>query len=355
MGSMAPKTCVVTGGAGFIGCALSSGLGQRFERVIVLDSLHPQIHRSAVRPAALDALVEFRRADVTESSTWDALLAAVRPNVIVHLAAETGTGQSLTESSRHAHVNVVGTTTMLDALSRHKHAPDQLVLASSRAVYGEGAWRRTDESVFYPGLRGREQLERGAWDFPDAKPLRSQAGTTEPRPTSVYGVTKLAQEQILEAWTGAYGTRLGILRLQNVYGPGQSLINSYTGIVSLFVRLAKEGKSIPLYEDGMMRRDFVYIDDVASALLCAIDARPAGTVRFDIGTGDVGTIRDIATIISSRYGAPTPHVSAAYRHGDVRHAMCDISLSLAHLRWSPQVNLQSGLNLLCDWIDSQLS
>ena len=351
---MASATCVVTGGAGFIGCALSGGLGQRFKRVIALDSLHPQIHPTPARPAALDASIELRHADITEPAIWDKLLATARPNVIVHLAAETGTGQSLTESSRHAHVNVVGTTTMLDALSRAKHVPDQLVLASSRAIYGEGAWRRSGGSVFYPGLRGRDQLEQGVWDFPAAEPLRSQAETTEPRPTSVYGATKLAQEQILQAWAGAYGARLSILRLQNVYGPGQSLINSYTGIVSLFVRLAKENKSIPLYEDGGMRRDFVYIDDVAAALLSAIDARPAGTVRFDIGTGDFATIRDIAAIISTRYGAPTPHVSAAFRHGDVRHAMCDISHSLAHLQWSPRVSLQSGLNSLCDWIDSQL-
>jgi dTDP-L-rhamnose 4-epimerase len=352
---MASSTCVVTGGAGFIGCALSAGLSRRFERVVVLDCLHPQIHPTPVRPAALDGAVEFRRADVTEPIAWDELLAAVRPNLIVHLAAETGTGQSLTESSRHAHVNVVGTTAMLDALSRHKHVPDQFLLASSRAIYGEGAWRRKDGTVFYPGLRGREQLERGIWDFAGAEPLRAKADATEPRPTSVYGVTKLAQEQILEAWTGAFGTRLSILRLQNVYGPGQSLINSYTGIVSLFVRLAKEGKSIPLYEDGMMRRDFVYIDDVAAALLAAIDARPAGIARFDIGTGDVGTIRDVAAIISKRYGAPAPHVSAAFRHGDVRHAMCDISPSLAQLPWSPKIDLPSGLASLCEWIDGQLA
>src|SRR5882757_1209851 len=120
---MVDSTCVVTGGAGFIGCALSTGISQRFERVIVLDSLHPQIHAAPVRPAALHPCVEFRRADVTEPSVWDELLSTVHPQVVVHLSAETGTGQSLTESSRHAHVNVVGTTTMMDALSRHDRKP----------------------------------------------------------------------------------------------------------------------------------------------------------------------------------------------------------------------------------------
>lgn len=351
---MTESTCVVTGGAGFIGCALSTGLSQRFERVIVLDNLHPQIHAVPTRPAALHEAVEFRRADITERAAWDELLATIRPQVIVHLAAETGTGQSLTESSRHAYVNVFGTTTMLDALSRHECVPRQIVLSSSRAIYGEGAWRRTDGAVFYPGQRDREQFARSAWDFPDAVALPSSAATTEPRPTSVYGATKLAQEQILEAWARAFGVTLSILRLQNVYGPGQSLINSYTGIVSLFVRLAKEKKSIPLYEDGLMRRDFIYIDDIAAALLAAIDTAPPGTTRFDIGTGKAATIEQIAEFISQHYGSQKSHISGAYRHGDVRHASCDISNTLQSLPWSPQWQLKRGLDSLCNWIDDQL-
>lgn len=345
---------VVTGGAGFIGCAISAGLAERFGRVIVLDNLHPQIHAVPVRPVALHSSVDFRRTDITQSSAWVELLAEARPDVIVHLAAETGTGQSLTESSRHAHVNVVGTTTMLDALSRHEHTPTQIVLASSRAIYGEGAWRRADDTAFYPGQRDREQFARRAWDFPEAEPLPSSAQTTVPRPTSVYGATKLAQEHILNAWTCANGGKLTILRLQNVYGPGQSLVNPYTGIVSLFVRLAKEGKSIPLYEDGLMQRDFVHIDDVSAALLAAIDTAPNGTTHFDIGTGGFTTIAKIAEIISRRYGAPKPHVSGEFRHGDVRHASCDISHSLAGLPWFPQCRLDRGINSLCDWIDREL-
>lgn len=351
---MTESTCVVTGGAGFIGCALSAGLSERFERVIVLDNLHPQIHAAPVRPAALHPSVEFRLVDITEQAVWDQLLVTTPPQVIVHLAAETGTGQSLTESSRHAYVNVFGTTTMLDALSRHECVPNKIVLSSSRAIYGEGAWRRKDGTVFYPGQRDRDQFARAVWDFPDATALPSSAAATEPRPTSVYGATKLAQEQILEAWARAFGVTLGILRLQNVYGPGQSLINSYTGIVSLFVRLAKEKKSIPLYEDGLMRRDFIYINDTAAAILAALDAAPAGTTRFDIGTGNAATIEQIAEFISHRYMSPKSHVSGAYRHGDVRHASCDISNSLRTLPWSPHWTLESGLGSLCDWIDVQL-
>ena len=155
------KTCMVTGGAGFIGCALSTKLADRFDRVVVIDSLHPQIHAERKRPAELDPRVELMVADVTEASTWAQALETTRPEVVVHLAAETGTGQSLTEASRHAIANVLGTTRMLDAFATVSHVPERFVLASSRAVYGEGAWRsRNPGEVTYPGQRSKQQLER---------------------------------------------------------------------------------------------------------------------------------------------------------------------------------------------------
>ena len=194
----------------------------------------------------------------------------------MHLAAETGTAQSLSESTRHGMVNVVGTTQLLDSLTRAGHVPGHFVLTSSRAVYGEGVWRNADGSTFQPGLRTHAQLEAGKWDHGDgAAHVPNTVAGTHPNPINVYGATKLAQEQILSAWTGSHDTRLSVLRLQNVYGPRQSLSNPYTGIVSLFSRLAREGESIPLYEDGDITRDFVYIDDVVSALVAAI-AAPAG-------------------------------------------------------------------------------
>jgi dTDP-L-rhamnose 4-epimerase len=344
--------CVVTGGAGFIGCALSAGLVRRFGRVVVLDILHPQIHAAPVRPPGLDESADFRRVDITKPEVWDQVLAELRPDLIVHLAAETGTSQSLTEASRHAALNVDGTAVMLDALSRHGDVPGRILLTSSRAVYGEGAWQRPDGEVFYPGQRDRQRLAEGAWDFADAKPLPFSTARTAAHPTSIYGATKLAQEHILEVWASAFGARLTIARLQNVYGPGQSLINSYTGIVSLFARLAREGKSIPLYEDGSMQRDFVFIADVADALLSAVDRPAGGTVRLDIGSGTASTICQVAAFMARRYGAPAPHVSGAYRHGDVRHASCDITETLRQLAWVPRWSLEDGLEALCAWIDS---
>nr|WP_318289438.1 NAD-dependent epimerase/dehydratase family protein [Paraburkholderia sp. BL8N3] len=271
------RTCLVTGGAGFIGCAISSTLVRHFDRVVALDNMHPQIHATPDRPARLDPKVELVVGDVTLSETWNSLLQTVKPDVVIHLAAETGTGQSLTEGTRHAMVNVVGTTQMLDAFVRFESVPRRIVLTSSRAVYGEGAWQDAAGTITYPGQRSKVQLEQGVWDFPGLKCLPFEATRTQPRPTSIYGATKLTQEMVLSAWALSFGVEVGLLRLQNVYGPGQSLSNPYTGIVSLFARLARGGKSIPLYEDGEIVRDFVFIDDVSEAVTGIATAKKAGS------------------------------------------------------------------------------
>ncbi|WP_024287632.1 NAD(P)-dependent oxidoreductase [Cellulomonas sp. KRMCY2] len=346
-------TCLVTGGAGFIGTAMSAGLAERFDRVVALDNLHPQIHPTPERPADLDEWVELVVGDVTDPAVWDGLLADVRPDVVVHLAAETGTGQSLAESTRHAMTNVVGTTQMLDALLRHSALPRRIVLSSSRAVYGEGAWRRGSGEVYHPGQRTAQILERAQWDFPDAVPVAMAAATTTPAPVSVYGATKLAQESVLSAWAQSFGVEPVILRLQNVYGPGQSLINPYTGIMSLFCRLAKAGESIPLYEDGQVRRDFVLIDDVARALVAATTAAAPGTTPIDIGAGEDQTIATAAELIAAHYGAPAPHVTGQYRQGDVRHAWADVSHAAEALGWTPRYSLAEGITRLATWIDAR--
>jgi dTDP-L-rhamnose 4-epimerase len=349
-------TVLVTGGAGFIGCALAGKLVGRADRWVAFDVLHRQVHRGSARPAELAPSVELVAGDVTRPDHWDSLLESVTPDVIIHLAAETGTAQSLDEASRHSRVNVVGTTEMTDALGRAGIRPAHVLLSSSRAVYGEGNWQRSDGTVFQPGQRSHEQFEAAQWDFLDARPLPSSAQTTGPAPTSVYGATKLAQENILKAWGASRGIPITILRLQNVYGPGQSLINSYTGIVSLFSQWAREGKPIPLYEDGQIGRDFVYIEDVADAFAAAIDAGPdASRPILDIGTGIESTIEDMAVAIAKFYGAPTPVVNGKFRDGDVRAASCDISLTLSSLDWTPRWTLDAGVAALQEWIAEELS
>ena len=346
-------TVLVTGGAGFIGCAISASLADAFDQVVVVDSLHPQIHASGARPAELDPRAELIVADVAEASTWDTVLAKHSPDVVIHLAAETGTSQSLEEATRHTHVNVVGTSQLLDGLNRHGRLPRRIVLSSSRAVYGEGAWADAEGKLFYPGQRTSETLDQSQWDFPGAVPVAMKASETFPAPVSVYGATKLAQEHVLQAWAKAFGVETVILRLQNVFGPGQSLINPYTGIMSLFCRMAMGGKSIPLYEDGEVRRDFILIDDVASAIVAGAVSSTVQGEPMDIGSGEFQTIGTAAKLIAAHYNAPAPHVTGQYRQGDVRHAWADITAAEKVLGWTPRYNLAEGIDRLANWIDVQ--
>lgn len=352
---LAAQTVLVTGGAGFIGTAVAPSLADRFARVVAVDCLHPQVHPSQRRPDALDPRVELVVADVTEPETWTSVLAAARPDVVVHLAAETGTGQSLAEASRHALVNVVGTTRMLDALLERRALPRRIVLCSSRAVYGEGAWRTRDGALVYPGQRSTAMLEAGHWDFPDADPVAMESSTVVPAPVSVYGATKLAQEHVVSAWARSVGVETVVLRLQNVYGPGQSLANPYTGILALFCQLARSGRSIPLYEDGEVRRDFVAIGDVARAVAAAVLVDDPGEFPIDIGSGEYRTIAAAARLVAARYGAPEPHVTGQFRLGDVRHAWADPRRARDVLGWSAEHSLESGVARLTDWIDAQPS
>ncbi len=347
-------TVLVTGGAGFIGCALSHELARSVDRWVVLDSLHPQVHATRERPLDLHADAELVIGDVTDPAAWDDVLSTVRPDVVIHLAAETGTAQSLHEASRHSLVNVVGTTEMLDAFGRAGIVPELIVLSSSRAVYGEGQWRNAHGDLYVPGQRSHGQLEQAEWDFPESEPAPSSVERTWPTPTSVYGATKLAQEHILSAWVEAHDSALGILRLQNVYGPGQSLINSYTGIVSLFSQLAAAGSSIPVYEDGKITRDFVYIADVAAAFAALLRNPPtSGLVRYDVGSGVGTTITELAQHIADYHSAPAPHVTGAYRDGDVRFASCDIQPTIEKLDWRPEWSVERGVGALQGWIAAQ--
>jgi dTDP-L-rhamnose 4-epimerase len=349
-------SALITGGAGFIGSALAHRLVKAGYDVAVMDVLHPQVHAGS-RPIDLPPSVRLFTGDVTHAPDWDAVLRLFRPSQIVHLAAETGTAQSLSQATRHGSVNVVGTTQLLDALGRAEFVPDQLVVASSRAVYGEGAWR-CGTQTFYPPPRSHAQLLAGNWDpqgpnGEPAVPIPSCTGQTEPRPTNIYAATKLAQEHLLAAWAAAHDTNFSVLRLQNVYGPGQSLTNSYTGIVTLFARLAREQHTLEVYEDGQIVRDFVFIDDVVDALFATVQMPAAQPRCLDIGSGIATTIHQLAREIAAICHAPEPAVVPKFRDGDVRAASCTVEPATEALHWRPKWSLNDGLHSLLDWIGEQ--
>lgn len=350
---------LLTGGAGFIGCALAANLlrseaGQ--PSVVALDSLHAQVHPSQVRPSALPEPVDLLVGDVCGGRDWKRLMADYRPDTVVHLAAETGTGQSLDEPSRHTQVNVTGTARMLEAFDQANHRPSHIILASSRAVYGEGRWvDPADQSVFTPGHRSLEQLKAGQFDViaPSgevAAPLAHDHSKMRPEPTSVYGVTKLAQEQLLTLWCDARAVPLSILRLQNVYGPGQSPHNPYTGIVGLFHRVAAQGQPIEVYEDGRIGRDFIFIEDVASTIVAASRKPPSSRRVLDVGRGAAIEILDAARSIASLYGAPEPQISGAFRHGDIRWAFAAPAELERELGCTAKVDFAEGNRRLAQWL-----
>lgn len=351
------SSVLITGGAGFIGSKLARHLAEAGNRVVVADVLHPQVHPSRQLGDDFPESCEFVPFDVTHPDAWPALLGRAQPDVVVHLAAETGTGQSLSEASRHGMVNVVGTTQLVDALYRLDSKPSHIVLASSRAVYGDGAWRAGDGAISYPGTRLPAALAAGAWDHvgPDGarlQPLASIAGVTQTHPTNVYAATKLAQEHILGAWCAATGTALSVLRLQNVYGPGQSIANSYTGVLTFFARTAAEQGTIDVYEDGEIVRDFVFVEDVVAALSAAVAKPPAQSRLLDIGSGQALTIREAAEILARLTGAPEPRVSGRFREGDVRAASCSIEAARNDLGYVPRVMLDEGAEHLVRWVTS---
>lgn len=353
------KKVLVTGGAGFIGSNLASALlGMGEYEVHAFDNLHPQVHRDAGWPSLLPEEVTLHTGDVSSAANWDTILKLVQPEVIVHLAAETGTGQSLTESTRHGMVNVVGTTTMLDALHRNSITPEHIILSSSRAVYGDGLWKSESGQTFYPGNRSHEMLEGAQWDYTDAdgrtaKAVAMRADNVEPRPTNIYAATKLAQEHIIRSWTNAYSVPFTVLRFQNVYGPGQSLQNSYTGILALFSRLSSEGQAIDVYEDGEIIRDFVYVDDVVQSIVKSIQAAPQPSEErtLDVGSGESCTVLEVAQKLSALAGSPTPQISGKYRDGDVRAASSDITRTREVIGYEPEWPLDRGLASLYEWVE----
>lgn len=340
---------IVSGGAGFIGTRVVRGLIESGRRVAVLDNLHRQVHPDAAWPAALDPRAVRIRGSVESIDSWLAVLGEVtgQPTVL-HLAAETGTGQSLTEARRHASVNVLGTAALTDALVAHSIVPTSIVLTSSRAVYGEGAWLDSNGTVGYPETRVATDLGAGRWipllnGTRGVEPLPHDASTTIARPTNVYASTKLAQEHLLNSWCSAMGVPLSILRLQNVYGAGQALSNSYTGVLTFFSTRAIAGEAIEVYEGGGIVRDFVHVSDVAAAIITAIDRPGAIDRAVDIGSGSPVTLEFVARSMARLAGGPDPLTTNRFRLGDVRAAFASIEAAAVALDYRPATSLEQGL------------
>ena len=357
------QTVLVTGGAGFIGSHLVPALRACGHRVRVLDNLSAQVH-GAIPPglAWLDQEgIEFQRGSVTQRADWLRALEGV--DQVVHLAAETGTGQSMYEVARYNEVNSQGTALMFDVLANQRNlAVRQVVLASSRSVYGEGAYTCPacgGGQRLFPGARGPQQLADHRWEplCPRCNGALSPTPTREDdpvRPASIYAATKLAQEDLVRVGAESLGIGHAVLRFQNVYGEGQSLKNPYTGILSIFSTRVRRGLDLPIFEDGMETRDFIHVEDVVRAVVACVEAPQPPNDVINVGSGQATSVLDIARGLSRALGAePQLRVTAEYRVGDIRHNRADVQRLTEHLRCAPRVTLQVGLRRFAQWVQTQ--
>lgn len=357
------KHVLITGGAGFIGSNTALKLVSQGHKVVVLDNLSPQIHGNnpdTTSPLyqSIKGKVEFIKGSVTSREDWIEALEGV--DIVLHLAAETGTGQSMYEIEKYVNANIGGTAILLDILTNEKTNVKRVVVAESRAIYGEGRyWSDELNSYVYPEERPEDAMSNGDFEvkYPGcSKPLKL-VGTTEDskiHPGSVYGITKQVQGQLVHMVCQSIGIESVSFRYQNVYGPGQSLSNPYTGILSIFSTRIKNGNGINIFEDGKETRDFVYIDDIVDATILGLTVPGISGNAFNIGTGVATDVLTVANTLKKHYGIDVPvTVSGNYRLGDIRHNFADISKARKLLGYEPKWSFDEGIRKFTEWVNTQ--
>ena len=356
------KNILVTGGAGFIGSNVALKLLAKGYNVTVLDNLSKQIHGEnpdVTSPLYLSIKdkVNFIRGSVTSRQDW--LTALDGQDAVIHLAAETGTGQSMYEIDKYIDTNVRGTALLLDILTNTKHHVKRVLVAESRAIYGEGKYHCATCGDVYPGERLEENMVRGDFECkcPKCGGELKLVATTEDsaiHPSSVYGITKQVQGQLVHLVCPTIGVESVSFRYQNVYGPGQSLSNPYTGILSIFSTRIKNGNGINIFEDGKETRDFVYIDDVVDATILGLEVDEANGHVFNVGTGVATDVLTVAKTLCEKYGVQVPiTILGNFRLGDIRHNVADITLARNILGFSPKWTFSDGIAQFCKWVDKQ--
>ncbi|MDP3651346.1 MAG: NAD-dependent epimerase/dehydratase family protein [Rhodoferax sp.] len=352
---------LITGGAGFIGSNLANVLIGKGYFVRVLDNLTTQIHGEDPEGSqlyrSLHSKVEFIRGSVTNRDDLAKALFGI--DTVVHLAAETGTGQSMYAIRHYSDVNIGGTALLLDLIANEPFPVKKIVVASSRAVYGEGKYRCALHGSVYPVAR--RAIDMGNGNFEVHCPFCNNVVTTLPTsedsllsPASVYGITKLNQEQMVLTVGRAIGISALAFRYQNVYGPGQSLSNPYTGILSIFSTRILNGNSINIFEDGKESRDFVYIDDVIAATVKGIEEDAPLITALNVGSGVATDVLTIANTLKQLVGLSVPiKISGQFRLGDIRHNVADLCSVRTILGFEPEVFFEEGLRRFVDWVRGQ--
>ncbi|MBE7560768.1 GDP-mannose 4,6-dehydratase [bacterium] len=346
------KNILITGGAGFVGSFLAEELLRRGHAVRIFDNLEPQVHPKGL-PDYLPADAEFTKGDVRDYDCLGRALAGVE--VVFHLAAMVGMGQSQYKIKHYVDVNTGGTANLLDLLvnRRDKLAVKKLIVASSMSSYGEGLYRSASGRLIQPPLR--TEPGPGRWEPTD--PESGQPLTAVPTPEStpfsagaIYALTKAEQERMVMSIGRTYEIPVVGMRFFNIYGPRQSLSNPYTGVVAIFLSMIKNGKPPVIFEDGLQTRDFISVHDVVAALVAVMGSRKADYQVFNVGTGRPRTVLSVAEVLARVYGAELePQVTEQFRKGDVRHCYADISRLTEATGWEPKVAFEDGMRELVDW------
>ncbi len=352
------KKILITGGAGFIGSHVALKLLNKGYEVTILDNLSPQIHgENGELPSYLNGKVEFIKGDVRNKEDWRKALYG--QDAVIHLAAETGTGQSMYEIHKYTDVNINGTSNLLDILTNEKHTIKKVIVASSRAIYGEGKYTCKEHGIVYPITRDDISMSKGDYECKcplcgENVKLEATDEESKIQPTSIYGIAKHTQEQMVLLVCKAINIPATAFRFQNVYGPGQSLSNPYTGILSIFSTRIKNGNEINIFEDGKETRDFVYIDDIADAVILGLEKDEANYEVFNVGSGiatDVFTVTD--ALIKAYNSNVNVSVSGNYRLGDIRHNYADLTKIEEKLGFKAKIDFQTGINNFVNWVEGQ--
>jgi len=342
---------LVTGGAGFIGSHLVDELVAKGHAVTVIDRLEPQVHRT--RPDYLNPKAHYEFRDIREDGLLTKALQDV--DVVFHLAAMVGVGQSMYQITRYVDANVGGTAKLLQALVDGNRNVKKLIVASSMSIYGEGAYACMTHGRVYPPLRPEAQLARKEWEVrcPNCLQVVTPVPTDESKPlmtNSVYAVTKRDQEELCLATGRAYGIPTVALRFFNVCGPRQSLDNPYTGVCAIFQSRIKNEQPPVIFEDGKQTRDFVSIHDIVRACVLSMEKSGADYEAVNVGSGKPTSIEEVAEVLLKLYGSKLrPKVERKFRAGDVRHCSADLTKIRKLLGYEPAARFEDGMRELVAW------
>ncbi len=352
------KNILITGGAGFIGSHLADELIDHGHHVRVFDNLSPQVHGpEATRPAYLHPDAELVVGDIRDKNALKKALQDIQ--VVFHLAALVGVGQSMYQMDEYTEVNNLGTANLLTLLI--DQPVEKLIVASSMSIYGEGLYYDPDGKVYMHCERNLEDLKQGKWDLHDKKNR-----TLEPIPTpekkppflsSVYALSKYDQEKLCLMAGRAYNFPSVALRFFNAYGTRQALSNPYTGVLAIFASRLLNNNPPMIFEDGHQLRDFVHVKDVAYACRLAMEKPEAHGEVFNIGSGHPYTIHQIALKLAKVMKKQNirPQVTGKYRVGDIRHCFADLTKARNMLGYEPRIKFEDGLAELAEWLEDQIA